>query len=94
MIFLTPSCSEYSSPDIAEYLHKVNNVPSTYNIRRLCTEDPLSVSRQFSYQFTAKSGPKSEEGLEAGKLCENLLFTMCKFIYRYHHVYFDNISKV
>ena len=51
MIFLTLSCSEYSSPDIAEYLHKVNNVPSTYNIGRLCTEDPLSVSRQFSYKF-------------------------------------------
>ena len=50
-IFLTLSCFEYSSPDIAEYLHKVNNVPSTYNIGRLCTEDPLSVSRQFSYKF-------------------------------------------
>ena len=50
-IFLTLSCSEYSSQDIAEYLRKVNNVPDSYNIGRLCTEDPLSVSRQFSYKF-------------------------------------------
>ena len=50
-IFLTLSCSEYSSQDIAEYLRKVNNVPNSYNIGRLCTEDPLSVSRQFSYKF-------------------------------------------
>ena len=29
----------------------VNNVPQSYNIARLCTEDPISVSRQFSYKF-------------------------------------------
>ena len=50
-IFLTLSCAEYDSPDITDYLHKVNDVPSTYNIGKLCTEDPVSVSRKFSLKF-------------------------------------------
>ena len=45
--FLTFSCAEYYPADIKEYLLKVNNVPPSYNIARLCTEDPISVSRQF-----------------------------------------------
>ena len=49
--FLTFSCAEYSSPDIKEYLHKVNDVPPSYNIGKLCTEDPVSVSRQFSLKY-------------------------------------------
>ena len=49
--FLTFSCAEYSSEDIREYLHKVNKVPPTYNTGKLCTEDPVSVSRQFSLKF-------------------------------------------
>ena len=49
--FLTFSCAEYESPDIANYLRKVNDVPPSYNIGRLCTEDPISVSRKFSMKF-------------------------------------------
>ncbi len=41
------------SPDIIEYLRRVNNVSSTYNIGKLCTEDPVSVSRKFSLKFHA-----------------------------------------
>ena len=50
-LFLTLSCAEYDSADIAQYLRKVNNAPQSYSIARLCTEDPVSVSRQFSYKF-------------------------------------------
>ena len=46
--FLTFSCA---SEDIREYLHKVNTVPPSYNTGKLCTEDPVSVSRQFSLKF-------------------------------------------
>ena len=51
--FLTFSCAEYYSVDIKEYLLKVNDVPPSYNIGRLCTEDPISVSRQFSLKSTS-----------------------------------------
>ena len=37
--------------DKSQYLRTVNNVPQSYNIARLCTEDPISVSRHFSYKF-------------------------------------------
>uniref|UniRef100_A0A1X7UBY9 Helitron helicase-like domain-containing protein n=1 Tax=Amphimedon queenslandica TaxID=400682 RepID=A0A1X7UBY9_AMPQE len=50
-LFLTLSCAEYDSADIAQYLRKVNNAPQSYSISRLCTEDPVSVSRQFIYKF-------------------------------------------
>ena len=50
-LFLTFSCAEYDSPDIASYLHKVNDVPDGYPIGKLCGEDPLSVSRKFSKKF-------------------------------------------
>ena len=49
--FLTLTCAEYDSADISQYLRTVNNVPQSYNIARLCTEDPISVSQQFSYKF-------------------------------------------
>ena len=49
--FLTFSCAEYDSKDIADYLHKVNNVPYKYHIGRLCAEDSLLVSRKFSKKF-------------------------------------------
>ena len=52
-LFLTFSCSEYESPDITSFLRKVNDVPPSYNIGRLCTEDPISVSRKFSLKFHA-----------------------------------------
>ena len=52
-LFVTFSCAEYESPDITEYLRIVNNVDKRYNIAKLCTEDPISVSRQFSHKFHA-----------------------------------------
>ena len=52
-LFLTFSCAEYESPDITEYLRRVNNVSPSYNIGRLCTEDPISVSRKFSLKLHA-----------------------------------------
>ena len=50
-LFLTFSCAEYDSPDIASYLCKVNDDPDGYPIDKLCAEDPLSVSRNFSKKF-------------------------------------------
>ena len=51
-LFLTLSCAEYQSADIERYLQKVNEVPESYTIGRLCTEDPISVSsRKFSQKF-------------------------------------------
>ncbi len=50
---LSFSCAQYESPDIMEYLRRVNNVLSMYNIGKLCTEDPVSVSRMFSLKFHA-----------------------------------------
>ena len=52
-LFLTFSCAEYDSPDITEFLMKVNDVPPSYNIGKLCVEDPVSVSRKFSLKFHA-----------------------------------------
>ena len=52
-LFLTFSCAEYESHDIIAYLRAVNNVPDSYNNGKLCTEDPVSVSRQFSNKFHA-----------------------------------------
>ena len=44
---------EYESPDIINYLRQVNDVPPSYNAGKLCTEDPVSVSRKFSMKFHA-----------------------------------------
>jgi len=44
---LTFSCAEYESPDIANFLRSVNNVSSSYEIGKLCTKDPISVSIKF-----------------------------------------------
>ena len=52
-LFLTFSCAEYEAPDIINYLKTVNDVPENYNKGKLCTEDPVSVSRQFSQKFNA-----------------------------------------
>ena len=52
-LFLTFCCAEYESPDITEYLRRVNNVSSSYNIGRPCIEDPIAVSRKFSSKFYA-----------------------------------------
>ena len=50
-LFLTLSCAEYESLEISNYLRKVNDVPSSFPIGKLCTEDPISVSRKFSQKF-------------------------------------------
>ena len=52
-LFLTFSCAEYDCEDIAHYLRKVNEQPSTYPISKLCVEDAISVSRVFSLKFHA-----------------------------------------
>ena len=50
-LFLTLSCAEYESLEISRYLRKLNKVPDSYPIGKLCTEDPISVSRKFSQKF-------------------------------------------
>ena len=50
-LFFTFSCAEYYSHDIVDYLKTVNNVPESYDVGKLCIEDPISVSRQFSLKF-------------------------------------------
>ena len=50
-LFLTFSCAEYESPEIINYIKKVNNVPDNYPSGKLCVEDPISVSRKFSQKF-------------------------------------------
>ena len=52
-LFLTFSCAEYESPDIIAYLVAINNVPDSYNNGKFCTEDLVSVCRQFSNKFHA-----------------------------------------
>ena len=52
-LFLTFSCAEYEWSDMARYLRNVNIVSPSYDIGRLCTEDPVSVSRKFSEKFHA-----------------------------------------
>ena len=52
-LFLTFSCAEYESPDITEFLMKVNNASTNCDIGKLCVEDPISVSRKFSLKFHA-----------------------------------------
>ena len=52
-LFLTFSCAEYESADIDRYLRKVNDVSPSYSIGKLCTDDPVSVSRKFSLKFHA-----------------------------------------
>ena len=50
-LFLALSCAEYESLEISRYLRKLNKVPDSYPIGKLCTEDPISVSRKFSQKF-------------------------------------------
>ena len=52
-LFLTVSCVEYESTDMPMYLKRMNGIPddAKCNIGKLCSEDPLSVSRQFSLKF-------------------------------------------
>ena len=52
-LFLTFSCAEYESPDITEFVRKVNDASPKYNVAKLCVEDPVSVSRKYSLKFHA-----------------------------------------
>ena len=54
-LFLTFSCVDYDFHDIADYLKTVNDVPEGYDMGKLCTEDPISVSRQSPSSFTPSS---------------------------------------
>ena len=47
-LFLTFSCAKYESPDITDYLRRSIDVSASYDIGKLCTEDPISVSRKLS----------------------------------------------
>ena len=51
ILFLTLSCAEYESLGISSYLRKVNDIPSSFPIGKLCTEDPISLSRNFFQKF-------------------------------------------
>ena len=51
ILFLTLSCAEYDSLEISRYFRKLNKVPDSYPIGKLCTEDPISVSTKFSHKF-------------------------------------------
>ena len=48
-LFLTFSCAEYESPDIMQFVCKVNDA----SVAKLCVEDPVSVSRKYSLKFHA-----------------------------------------
>lgn len=95
-LFLTFSCAEYESPNITNYLRKVNNVPTSYNIGKLCTEDPISVSRKFSLKFHAffhqmifKVGSSAQLTTFIGKRNTNQVVhhtTMFCFGYVMHHL--------
>ena len=58
-IILTFSCAKYDSVEIGRYLRKVNKVAPSYPIQRLCTEDPISVSRKFTEIFFNCSGKET-----------------------------------
>ena len=48
----SPILSCLAVPSLSQnYLRKVNNAPPSCNIGKLCTEDPISVSRKFSLKF-------------------------------------------
>lgn len=57
--FIMFSCTEYESPDITEYLRKVNNILPSYNIGKLCTKVCLD---SFSKSFTLSNSYKERRG--------------------------------
>ena len=67
-LFLTFSCAEYESPDITDYLRTVNSVSASYDLGKLCTEDPISVSRKFSLKFHAFFNTVIVKGEVLGKV--------------------------
>ena len=67
-LFLTFSCAEYESPEIENYLKKVNQVPENYPVGKLCCEDPISVSRKCSLKFHAIFNTVILKGQVLGKV--------------------------
>ncbi len=69
-LLLTFSCAEYNSADITEYLKLVNGFSSdaSVNITHLCTEDPISMSRQFSQKFKTLFSAVILKGQVLGKV--------------------------
>ena len=50
-VFLTLSCAEYDSLEIATYLRNVNNISDSNMIGKLFTEDPILASSQKFNDF-------------------------------------------
>ena len=67
-LFLTFSCAEYELPEIESYLRKVNQVPDSYPVGKLCCKDPLSVSRKFSLTFHALFNTGILKGKDLGQV--------------------------
>ena len=66
-LFLTFSCAEYES---AEYLKKVNEIylDQKVNSGKLCTQDPVSVTRQFSHKFNSFFRTMIQKGKVLGEV--------------------------
>ena len=67
-LFLTLSCAEYSNLEISTYLKKVNDVSDSYQLGKLCTENPISVSGKFSQEFHDFFGTVILEGNVLGSV--------------------------
>ena len=69
-LFLTFSCAEYESADIVEYLKKVNGIPldQKVNSGKFCTQDPISVTRQFSHKFNSFFRTMIQKGKVLGEV--------------------------
>ena len=75
-LFLTFSCAEYESPDITEFVRKVNDAPPKYSVAKLCVEDPVSVSRKYSLKFHAIFHEIIMKGQVLGRLATVKAFTV------------------
>ena len=42
-LFLMFSCAEYESPDITEFVRKINDAPCKYSVAKFCVENPYSL---------------------------------------------------
>ena len=53
--FLTFSCAEYDSEDIATYLHKLNNVPFNHPLENSVQKTPFQCPDSFLRSFMTSS---------------------------------------
>ena len=69
-LFLTFSCAEYESADIVEYPKKVNGIPldQKVNSGKFYTQDPISVTCQFSHKFNSFFRTMMEKGKVLGEV--------------------------